>query len=88
MGETELLGRRGHTFRLARVERARHAGAHVAEGAGSRARVAHDHEGGVPLRPALADVGAAGLLAYGVQAVAAHDAHRFGVGGASPVRAP
>ena len=50
------------------------AGAHVAEGAGARAGVAHDHEGGVLLRPALADIGAAGLLAHGHQAVLADDA--------------
>ena len=56
-----------------RIERARQAGLDVAEGAGARAGVAHDHEGGVLLVPALADVGAAGLLADGVQAVLADD---------------
>ena len=59
----------------ARAGRARpgNPGLDVAEGAGARAGVAHDHEGGVLLLPALADIGAAGLLAHGVQAVLAHD---------------
>ena len=48
------------------------AGAHVAERAGARAGVAHDHHGGVALRPALADVGAGGFLADGDEAVLAH----------------
>ena len=65
--------------RLVRVERAGQSGAHVAEGAGARAGVAHDHEGGVRLGPAFADVGAAGFLAHGVQAVLAHDGARLHV---------
>ena len=77
--EAELLGRRGDALGLVRIERPRQAGAHVAEGAGARARVAHDHEGGVALAPALADVGAAGLLAHGGEAVPAHDADRLGM---------
>ena len=63
--------------RFVGVERARQAGLDVAEGAGARAGVAHDHEGGVLLLPALADIRAAGLLAHGVQPVFAHDALRF-----------
>ncbi len=66
MREAELGGRLRHVFRLGRVERARQPGLHIAEGAGARAGVAHDHEGGVLLLPALADVGAAGLLTHGV----------------------
>ena len=41
--------------------------------AGARADVAHDLEGGGAAAPALADVGAACLLAHGVQAAVAHD---------------
>ena len=44
----------------------------VAEAAGAGAGVAHDHHGGVALRPALADVGAGGFLADGDEAVLAH----------------
>jgi hypothetical protein len=46
---------------------------HVAEGAGAGADVAHDHEGGVLLVPALADIRAAGLLAHRDQPVRLHD---------------
>ena len=56
---------------------ARQPGPHVAEGAGARAGVAHDHEGGVLLRPALADIRAAGLLADRDEAVLADDARRL-----------
>ena len=62
-----------HMRRLVRIERARQPGLDIAERAGARACVAHDHEGGVLLVPALADIGAAGLLADRVQAVLAHD---------------
>ena len=44
----------------------------VAEGAGAGAGVAHDHHGGVTLRPALADVRAGGFLADRDEAVGAH----------------
>ena len=54
------------------VERAWHAGGDVAEGTRPRAGVAHDHHGGVALRPAFADVGAGGFLADGRQAVLTH----------------
>src|SRR5262249_39528723 len=46
---------------------------HVAEGTGARAGVAHDHEGGVLFLPALADIGAAGLLADRNELVFADD---------------
>ncbi len=65
-----------HMLRLGLVERPRQPGLHVAEGAGARAGVAHDHHGRVALLPALADVRAAGLLADRVQAVLAHDLGR------------
>ena len=67
MGEPELGHGLGDMRRLVRIERAGQAGLDVAEGAGARAGVAHDHEGRVLLLPALADIGAAGLLAHRVQ---------------------
>ena len=73
MGEAELGDGVGDARRLALIERVGQAGAHVAEGAGARAGVAHDHEGGVLLLPALADIGAARLLADGGELVIAHD---------------
>ena len=77
MGKPELGGGVADLLRLRRVERAGQPGPHVAEGAGPRAGVAHDHEGGVLLRPALADIGAAGLLADGDEAVLADDVRRL-----------
>ena len=71
--EAQLGDRLADVRRLVRVERAGQAGLDVAEGAGARAGVAHDHQGGVLLLPALADIGAAGFLADGEQAVLAHD---------------
>ena len=59
MREPELGRRLGDMLGLGRIERAGQAGLHVAEGAGARAGVAHDHEGRVLLLPALADIGAA-----------------------------
>src|SRR3712207_9475021 len=47
-------------------------GGDVAERTGPRAGVAHDHHGGVALRPALADVRAGRLLADRDEAVLAH----------------
>ena len=79
MGQAELGGGFADMGGLVGVERARQPGLDVAEGAGARAGVAHDHEGGVLLLPALADIRAAGLLAHGVQAVGAHDRVRVGV---------
>ena len=55
-----------------RIDRPRHAGLDVAEGAGARADVAQDHHRGVLLGPALADVRAGRLLAHRVQAWLAH----------------
>ncbi len=73
MGKPELGRRGGDVLGLGGIERAGQSGLDVAEGAGPRAGVAHDHEGGVLFLPALADIGAAGLLAHRVQAVFAHD---------------
>ena len=61
------------------IERPRQPGRHVAEGAGARAGVAHDHHGGVALRPALADVGAGRLLAHRDEPVLAQHAARLAV---------
>src|SRR5690606_36654041 len=66
-------------LRLLRVEWLRQSSTDVAEGASARARVAHDHHGRVLLAPALADVGAACLLADGVQIVLPHDALRLAI---------
>jgi len=54
----------GHAGRFGGVQSLRRlAGGDVAERAGPRADVAHDHHGGVALAPALADVRTGGLLA-------------------------
>ena len=71
--EAELLHRHGDAAGLEDVERVGPAGGDVAEGAAAGADLAHDHHGGVALGPALADVGAAGLLADRDQPVLAHD---------------
>ena len=76
MLKPERGDRFGHMLRLRLIQRAGHTGLHIAEGAGARAGVAHDHHGGVALFPALADVRAACLLADRVQAVFAHDPGR------------
>jgi hypothetical protein len=59
----------GHPARLVGVELGRLAGVDLAEVAPARALVTADEEGGLPVFPALVDVGAAGLLADGVQAL-------------------
>ena len=79
--QPEAGDRLGHAFRFGRIERARQAGAHVAEGARARARVAHDRECRVALLPALADVRAARLLAHRMKPVLADDGARLGISG-------
>ena len=59
MSETECGDGLGNAGRLARVESTGLARPDIAEGASARAGVAHDHERGVALCPALADIGAA-----------------------------
>ena len=86
MGEAKLGDRVGDARGLVFVERVGQAGAHVAEGAGAGAGVAHDHEGRVALVPAFADVGAARLLADGGELELAHEAH--GLGDRPASRAP
>src|SRR6056297_1316398 len=75
--EAQLLHRVGDAPGLEQVERLRLAGGHVAEGAAAGADLAHDHHGGVALRPAFARVGAASLLAHGHELVLAHDSPGF-----------
>ena len=84
MGEAELGDRLGDMRRLMRIDRARQARAHIAEGAGPGAGVAEDHEGRVLLLPALADIGAAGLLADGDEPVLLDDRRRRRAIRASP----
>ena len=71
--EAELLDGDGDARRLEHVEGVGAAGGDVAEGAAAGADLAHDHHRGVALGPALADVGAARLLADGDEAVLPHD---------------
>src|SRR5206468_1366510 len=71
--------RRGHPARLVAVQRLRPAGVDLAEVTPARALVAADEERGLPVLPALVDVGAAGLLADGVQALAPDQALELGV---------
>ena len=70
--EPQLRGGFGDMLGLGRVDRARHPGLDVAERAGAGADVAQDHHRRVLLGPALADVGAGGLLAHGVEVELAH----------------
>ena len=66
--QLHLLGRLGDAQRLQRVGRCvRPAGVHVAVAARARAGVAEDLEGRRAAAPALGDVGAARLLADGVE---------------------
>src|SRR5690606_25862742 len=51
------------------------------EGTGARADLAHDHEGRVPLAPALTEVWATGLLAHGDEVVLANDLLCFAIDG-------
>ncbi len=69
--EAELGDGVGDAPGLEGVEGVGAAGRDVAEGAAAGADLAHDHHGGVALAPALADVGAARLLADRHQAVLA-----------------
>ncbi|MNN49711.1 hypothetical protein D3C81_1642550 [compost metagenome] len=61
--QTHLLNSQADLGGLFRVQGLRQAGLDVAEGASPRAGVAHDHERGVLLAPALADIRAGRLLA-------------------------
>ena len=74
-----MLHRLGDAARLVAVELGGLAGVDLAEVAAARALVAADEEGGLAVFPALVDVGAAGLLADRVQALAAHERLELGV---------
>ena len=88
MGKPKLEGGFRDMLRLGRIERAGHAGLDVAEGAGAGAGIAHDHEGGVLLVPAFADIRAARLLAYRDEAVFLDDVAGIGIAAACSARAP
>ena len=78
--EPEAGDRARHVLGLAHVHRpARVARRHRAEPATARAYVAQEHHRGGPLRPALADVGAARLLADRVQIESAEGRLEVGV---------
>ena len=74
VAQLHLLHRLRHPARLVAVERLRLAGVDLAEVAASGALVAADEEGRLAVLPALEDVGAAGLLAHGVQSLGLHQA--------------
>ncbi len=92
MGEPKLECGLRDMFRFQRIERPGHPGLDVAEGAGAGTGVAHDHEGGVLLVPALADVRATRLLAHRDEAVLLDDFAGIGIAArvrrahANPVR--
>jgi hypothetical protein len=75
--EGEDISDEGHFVVL--VHRVRLRGHHVAEAATAGADVPQDHEGGGLLVPALADIGAAGALAYRVQMLLAHELFEFDI---------
>ena len=74
VAQAHRLHRFGDAHRLVEVERGRPAVLHGAVGAGARAHVAEDHEGGGAVVPALADVRAVRVLADRVELQVAHDA--------------
>ena len=83
MAEAELGGGVGDMLGLERIDRARHAGLDVAEGAGAGAGVAQDHHRRVLLGPAFADIRAGRFLAHGGEVEPAHQRlARFGEAGA------
>ena len=79
VGKSELGNGIGKAGGLGVIQRARSPRFDVAEGAGARAHIPHDHHGGVPRLPAFADVRTPGFDAHGVETVVAHDPASFGV---------
>src|SRR5690554_497876 len=71
--QAHLTHRLGHATRLVEVERRRLARVDLAEVAAARALVAADEERRLAILPAFEDVGTAGLLAHGVQALGLHE---------------
>src|SRR5438034_1851833 len=87
VGEAERGDRLREVLRLLGIWRERPSMGDVAERTAPRAQVPQDHEGRGAFSEALADVGAGGFLAYGVQIIFAQDAldvvkTRTGRGGA------
>ena len=72
MLEAELRDRLGDMLRFLRIEPAGPPGGDIAERAGAGAHAAKDHERGVLLGPAFADIGARRLLAHGEELEVAH----------------
>src|SRR5205085_9087296 len=66
-----------NSHRLASIERPRQSGPHIAERARARAGVPHDHEGGVLLLPAFANIGTRSLLADGMQSMRPYERPGF-----------
>ena len=80
VSEAHARDRRGELSRFERVERlAALRGVDGAIAAGARARVSHDLERRRAPPPALADVGAAGLLAHGREPALADDPVQLGI---------
>src|SRR5829696_6244542 len=87
VAQAHSLHRLGHAQRLERVVVCRLAGLHVAEPAAPGAGVAEDHERGRAALPAFPDVGAGGLLADGVEALALDHPAELAIGGTARRRA-
>ncbi len=77
MLQPELRRSLGDVSGFLLIDPARHPGLDVAEGAGPGAGVAQDHHRRMLLRPALADIGAGGLLAHGIEIQIAHKLARL-----------
>ena len=77
--QSQLAHRLGDIARFVRIEGAGFTGGDVAEGAGPRADLAHDHESRVLLLPTFADVGARRLFAHGGEPVLAHQPLGLGI---------
>ena len=81
MTQPQLGDRLGHISRFRRIKRQRHTGCDIAKGAGTGAGLAHNHESGVLLFPALTDIRARRFLAHGDQIILFHNGAGFGIGG-------
>src|SRR4051794_32476485 len=79
VGKPELESRLRDVLRLVWVERTGHAGFYVTEGAGTGAGIAHKHESGVLLVPALADIWTTCFLADRNQPVFPDDIACLGI---------
>ncbi len=68
---------------LERINRARHAGFDVTKGAGPRAHIAKDHDGGMLFGPTFAYVGTSRLFANGIEVEITHQSPRLVKSGTS-----